>query len=232
VLAGSGAQPERIDRWSDHDFFLIVRENPERWRADVSWLPDAEQIVVRAKEGEHGQKIVYADGHVLEFAVATMEEMAGWAVNHYRVVLDRGGVEPFIAGLAAGAAAPAVDAARELQLFLAILYIGVGRDRRGEVLAAGRFVRGYALEHLLTAWRALVPPQVAGIEDWLDVHRRFEKAYPGASTELAAAVARHPEPAAREMLRIAEHHLAPRWDDWPARSVQAVRELLGWSAGH
>jgi hypothetical protein len=232
VLAGSGAQPERIDEWSDHDFFLIVRQDPESWRRDVSWLPDADKIVIRAKEGIHGQKIVMADGHVLEFAVATVEEMAGWAVNHYQVVLDHGGVEEFIAGLAAATVVEPVDPWRELQLFLAILYIGVGRDRRGEVLAAGRFVRAYALEHLLAAWRALLPPQVGALEDSLDVHRRFELAYPSASAELAAAIAQRPEPAGRDLVAIAERHLAPGWDEWPALSVQAVRDLLGWSAGH
>ncbi len=229
VLLGSGAEPERIDQWSDHDFFLVVSSDPETWRRDVSWLPDADRIAVRAKEGVHGQKIVYEDGHVLEFAVATPGEMAGWAVTAYRVVLDHGGVDALLADLAASTSPEPADPSREFQLFLSILYIGVGRDRRGEVLAAGTFVRGYAVEHLLAAWRALLPPQVGANEDTLDAHRRFEQAYPSASAELAAALAQRPEPAARDLLRIAEQHLAGVWDEWPAAGVQTIREQLNWA---
>ena len=230
VLAGSGAEPERLDEWSDHDFFVVVSADPELHRTKLAWLPDRERVALRARETEHGQKIVLDDGHVLEFAVATPDEMTGWAVNHAAVVFDRGGVAELIAALRNDTVAGTVDAGRELSMFVALLLIGVGRDRRGERLAAGRFVRGHALEHLLLAWRELAPSDAPDTRDGLDVHRRFEVAYPEAGAVIAEALAQHPEPAARDLLDFAEREFAAS-EHWPVGGVTAVRARLGWDSG-
>lgn len=230
-LAGSGAEPERIDEWSDHDVIMVVRQDPERWRRDLSWLPDESRIVLRVKETEHGQIIVFADSHLIELAIATPEELADWPLNPCRVVLDRGGMAELFDRVAGSTKIEPTDAAREIGLFLAALYVGVGRDRRGETLAAGRFVRDHAVGHLLRAWRLRLPAQVTTGADRLDAHRRFEQAYPSASGKIADALAHRPEPAARELLTIAEHDLGAGWDEWPADAVQTIRERLGWSAG-
>ena len=80
VLLGSGAQRERLDEWSDHDFYLVVRDEvAEQMRRDLSWLPDPERIVLAPRETAHGLKVVYDDAHVLELAVATLDEVAGFA---------------------------------------------------------------------------------------------------------------------------------------------------------
>ncbi len=147
-----------------------------------------------------------------------------------RVVFDRGGMSALFDGVTSRTRVDAVDPVREVQLFLGALYVGVGRDRRGEVLAAGMFIRAHAMEYLLKAWRVRLPAQVGVTSDPLDAHRRFEQAYPTASAELASALAQRPEPAAREVLAIAERELSPGWDEWPAAAVQAIRERLGWSA--
>ncbi|MDQ5975545.1 MAG: hypothetical protein QG661_2754, partial [Actinomycetota bacterium] len=60
VLAGSSAQPWRRDRWSDHDFLMITADGtPERYRTDLSWLPDNEQIAFWFRETAHGLKVLY-----------------------------------------------------------------------------------------------------------------------------------------------------------------------------
>ncbi|PJJ72797.1 hypothetical protein CLV46_2373 [Diaminobutyricimonas aerilata] len=230
VLLGSGAEPHRIDEWSDHDFYLVVDDGAaEDYRLDLSWLPDAERIVLAPRETEHGLKVVYDDGHVLEFAVATLGEVAGFGTNHWRVVLDRGEVEPVIRAAAARSALlPEPDPARDIRLFLAQLLIGTGRARRGELLTAGESVRGHALKALLAVWRSRVDAEHPEHLDRLDVHRRFERVYPAAAAELAAASSSEPEPAARALLEIAERGLAPGWSEWPTEAVAAIRRRLDW----
>ena len=229
VLAGSGAEPERIDEWSDHDFFLVVRSDPEGWRQHLNWLPDHERIVLRPRETDHGLKVLYDDGHVLEFAVATPEEMADWSVNMYSVVLDHGGVSELLARMAGRTREPSGQDVDDIQLFLAHLFIGTGRARRGEVLAANLSIRGHAMRHLLPVWRHRVEPHVGAAIDSLEPNRRFEQAYPSAAAELAEALAQPPEAAARALLAAAERALEPGWAEWPTDGVRAIRERLGWA---
>ena len=229
VLAGSGAEPQRIDEWSDHDFFLVVSKDPEAWRQNFDWLPDHERIVLSPRETHHGLKVLYDDGHVLEFAIATAAEMHDWSVNMARVVLDRGGVAELVAGMQRRTVLPTEHDADDLQLFLTHLYIGVGRARRGEALAANLSIRGHAMRHLLPVWRHRVTPQVGAAVDSLEPNRRFEQAFPSDALELANALAQHPEPAARALLAAAERALAAGWAQWPAAGVRAIRERLAWA---
>ena len=58
----SGELPE-ADAYSDHDFFVVVRTGEqERMRTDLSWLPDAGEIVLAFRETAHGVKVVYRSG--------------------------------------------------------------------------------------------------------------------------------------------------------------------------
>ena len=230
VLLGSGAQRERLDEWSDHDFYLVVRDEvAEQMRRDLSWLPDPERIVLAPRETAHGLKVVYDDAHVLELAVATLDEVAGFATNHHRVVLDRGGVADAIHRAVEQTPGPReVDVDRALGLFLTLLLIGAGRARRGELVAAGAHVRTYAVAELIDAWTTVLPPSGDAFVDHLDRKRRFEDAYPGVGARLDAALAQSPEDAARTLLDLAEEHLAGHVATWPAAGVKALRTRFGW----
>ena len=230
VLLGSDAQRERLDQWSDHDFYLVVRDEvAEQMRRDLSWLPDPERIVLAPRETAHGRKVVYDDAHVLELAVATLDEVAGFATNHHRVVLDRGGVADAIHRAVEQTPGPReVDVDRALGLFLTLLLIGAGRARRGELVAAGAHVRTYAVAELIDAWTTVLPPSGDAFVDHLDRKRRFEDAYPGVGARLDAALAQSPEDAARTLLDLAEEHLAGHVATWPAAGVKALRTRFGW----
>lgn len=182
VLLGSGAQRERLDQWSDHDFYLVGRD-----------------------------------------------EVAGFATNHHRVVLDRGGVSDAIHRAVEQTPGPReVDVDRALGLFLTLLLIGAGRARRGELVAAGAHVRTYAVAELIDAWTTVLPPSGDAFVDHLDRKRRFEDAYPGVGARLDAALAQSPEDAARILLDLAEEHLAGHVATWPAAGVKALRTRFGW----
>ena len=89
-MAGRDYQP---DEFSDHDFFVVVEPaSAEPMRQDLSWLPRADAVLLSFRETAHGLKVIYDDGHLLELAVFTPQELALARVNRYRVLLDRADV--------------------------------------------------------------------------------------------------------------------------------------------
>ena len=63
IFLGSAADQSRVDEWSDHDFFWMVKAGfGEQYRQDLSWIPDIEQAVLHPRETDHGLKVVFADG--------------------------------------------------------------------------------------------------------------------------------------------------------------------------
>src|SRR3954454_25345021 len=95
VAVGSTADSDYApDEWSDHDFFLVSKPGEqEGLRQDLRWLPADERIAFSFRETAHGLKVFYDDGHMIEFAVFDVAEIALAGANRYRVLLDRGGVE-------------------------------------------------------------------------------------------------------------------------------------------
>jgi hypothetical protein len=229
VWMGSAAARHRVDEWSDHDFALVTADGAEEtYRTDLSWLPDFASVALAAREAHGGVKVIYDDGHVLEFGVTSLDGLSVWHANVYEVALDRGGVaEAFVR--VAGREKPndAAQFDREIGLFVALLLIGVGRFRRGEVLVASQLVRTIAVGHLVTAWRLAQPtPRLADLDD-LDPFRRFELVYPEAGKAIAEAIERDVESAGRALLELAEAAFGDR-ADFPVRGVAAVRSRLGW----
>lgn len=230
VLLGSGADTARVDEWSDHDFYLVSTPGTqEALRTDLSWLPRSASIVLAARETEHGLKVVYDDGHVLEFAVADLDEVRGFGTNHWRVVLDRGGVAEAVGSAAqvthARSGRPARDA---VGLAVTLVLIAAGRARRGETLTAQRSV-AQAVDLVLEAVTARIASADPGVTDVLDARRRAEAAYPDVSAALSQALMAAPEEGARRVLDAAEGALARGWDGWPHAAVAAVRRRLGWA---
>jgi hypothetical protein len=233
VLLGSTAAVDRVDEWSDHDFYLVVREGrQEHFRNDLSWLPRVDEVLFAVRETEHGLKVVYRDGAVLEFAVASGPEISTFGGSPWVVVLDRADVT---ARMEASPPPPAVqepDDLREFRLFLSLVLIGVGRARRGEELAGGELVRTYATERLLKVLRHRLQPQPETPEstpDPFNVFRRFEAAWPVVGAALGRAMALPVDECGARLLGIAESFLMPVWPDYPADETNAIRHRLGYA---
>ena len=107
---------------------------PDRYRYDLGWLPDSERIALSVVEHHGGVKVIYDDGRVLEFGIATIESFQHWVGNTAKVYVDKGGVADAVAALIAQPAsrrsrrprpidAPADDPAADR----------VGSARRGEI---------------------------------------------------------------------------------------------------
>jgi len=205
------------DEWSDHDFFLISRPGEqEPLRRDLSWLPAHERITFSFRETEHGLKVLYDDGHLVEFAVFDVEEIALAGVNRYRTLLDRGGVEDACAQVR-DRPRPQYDDDQLFGMAVTAALVAVGRGRRGEVLSATLFV-ALCVTHLTRLVARVLSSESASVLDNLDSLRRFERAYPALGAELAAAVRLAPPEAGLRLLEVLERELRP------------LRPDLAWAA--
>ena len=209
VWAGSAADTARADEWSDLDFFVIVNSGQqERFRQDLTWLPDAAQIALSPRETAHGLKVVYDDGFVLEFAVFDRDELARATLNHHALDFGDADIAVRISAIHRPEGHPDPSTADDhIALAYALLIIGLGRHRRGEVLVAGHAIRSAAVGHLLMAAQMLLPSADAASRDALDPWRRCEVQFPGFAAALADAIARDNEAAAFAVADAAEQWL-------------------------
>jgi hypothetical protein len=181
-------------------------------------------VALSFRETEHGLKVIYDDGHLLEFAVFDLDEIALASVNRFRVLLDRGGVEERTSSVRSR------PRPRESDGFLfgtavSSALVAAGRARRGEMLSAAFFLTS-ALRHLAALLARVVPSPNASILDEFDPLRRFERAYPQLGGELAAIAAQAPDAGAVALLDLAERELRPRRPELAWRGVDAVRARL------
>jgi hypothetical protein len=231
IMVGSSADLGRVDEWSDHDFYVVtVNGVAENLRQDLSWLPDFDDIVMRPRETDHGLKVVYSNGKVLEFAVFDDSELDQAGANSYNVTLDRSNINERMAAIAQRSKPKAYDFDTEFEVFLGQMLIGIGRARRGETIIAGQFIRSYCLNRTLGFIRAWVKP-LAGTEakeDNLDRFRRFEQQYPELGAEIEWILQQPVEAAGKHLLalvvRVGEGHLS----DKHLSQVHVVRARFGW----
>ncbi len=198
VWAGSAADTDRFDEYSDFDFYLItVDEQAEPMRQNLEWLPNAQSIAYWARETAHGLKVVYKDGTILEFAVFTLDELSNSVVNHFAVALDKSDVESRTQAIQAKNEPKSHETVEDhLAIIYTLLMIAVGRARRGELMIAGQFIRSYAALHLIRAVKKTFESANLAKRDVLDPWRRFELEYPEIAAKLNSALAQDVEAAA------------------------------------
>jgi lincosamide nucleotidyltransferase len=219
------------DRWSDHDFFVITDSGAqEEFRTDLTWLPDNDRMVFWFRETEHGLKVVYESGHLLEFAVFDLSEMHFAKVDRYRVLIDRGDIGSAMQRIAARTAFEAEKAVADDRLvfgqFLTNLMVGVGRYRRGEILSGDEFIKRHALNHLLTLINKYVPSPSGNLLDRLVPSRRFEFVYPELGVELDRILYMAAPEAAAHMLAIAARELHAAMPNYSAGELEHVQLYL------
>lgn len=234
ALMGSASEAgrHRRDEWSDHDFFAIAVDGAgPRVRADLSWLPRREHVVLALPEGGAGVVALYDDGHLFEFAAAHASELDGALATDATVTVDdeAGSVAALVAASQQRAVAnSAIDPAVEAGLALIKLRIGVGRARRGEVVSAGLFVRTWAVMHLVRALRGRLTDPASPARDLLEPTRRLERVLPDQAAAIAAAVAQPVEPAACALFELLRRELEPGWAEFPTAAADVVARRFGW----
>jgi len=184
-LGSVGEELHRLDEYSDLDFFAIVETGYKRRYIDnLDWLSHLAPIAYHFLNSPDGYKLLFADGIFCEFAVFEMQELQGIPFAPGRIVWQREDAPETIHR----PAKEPVRATKRDQEFLigeAItnLYVGMGRDKRGEKLSAMRFIQGYAVDRLLELAEYIEPEQNV-TRDIFANERRFEARHPAIAHEM------------------------------------------------
>lgn len=188
-LGSVGEELHRLDEYSDLDFFAIVETGyKRRYIENLDWLSDLAPIAYHFLNSPDGYKLLFSDGIFCEFAVFELQELQGIPFAPGRIVWKR---EDAPENLHRPAKEPIRAAQREKEFLIgeAItnLYVGMGRDKRGEKLSAMRFIQGYAVDRLVELAEYIEPQQDVTRDIFVN-ERRFEARHPITARELPSWV--------------------------------------------
>lgn len=219
VVFGStatGAQHRR-DRFSDIDFNLFTTPDEAGDTVRDTWpfLPDPDDLVATAREGDNGGLALYDDGLVMEFGAGLP-----WVIADpdHEVLVDGGdivfGEQP---------APPSPE--NQIRVFVVKLLIGYGRVRRGEVVAGQIHLHCHAVWALADALRSRLAPEAP--RNPFDPLRRLEQSLPEVADRLARLQREQPDTCALGLLDLAEELLSPGWEGFPSEACAVARRMLG-----
>ena len=186
-LGSVGEELHRLDEYSDLDFFVIVEPGFKRhYIENLEWLSRLNPIAYHFLNSPDGYKLLFADGIFCEFAVFELHELQGIPFAPGRIIWKRDDV-PETLNRPAKEPVRVEDRAKEFLIGEAItnLYVGMGRDKRGEKLSAMRFVQGYAVDRLLELADHIEPGQEV-TRDIFANERRFEAGHPVIAGEISS----------------------------------------------
>lgn len=185
TLGSAGLEVDRLDNYSDLDFFLIVEDGYKNHFIDnLDWLCEVSKPGFYFRNTKDGYKFLYADGVFCEFAVFEESEMK---TAQFSKGALRWSVSDFDTSLCEPSQIPSpwhpesLDWA--LQEALTCLYVGLNRYARGELLSGTRFVQNYAVD-LILASSSYLAQEESTFVDGFQHERRYETHYPSIATSL------------------------------------------------
>ena len=209
-LGSVGTELDRLDEYSDLDFFVIVDEGCKRqFIANLDWLNGICPIAYCFQNSVDGYKLLFVDGIFCEFAVFEQPELAQIPFAAGRVIWKRADVEDSIAIPQGDEKPPRAPFSTEWLVGEALtnLYVGLDRQQRGEKLSAARFIQGYAVDRIMDLAERLWPEQPAW-KDQFASERRIEQRFPDLAKELPEFVQGYERniESARAILAFFERH--------------------------
>jgi lincosamide nucleotidyltransferase B/F len=151
-LGSVGVERDRLDDYSDLDFFVVVEQgSKDRFLQDLDWLARIAPLAYAFMNTDDGYKVLFVDGIFCEFAVFEPEELKNamytgglwvWRRDDFEGAAQGEGKRPL-------STPSASDPQRLLGEALTNLYVGLGRFHRGEKLSAMRFIQGYAVDRVI-----------------------------------------------------------------------------------
>lgn len=222
-LGSAGAETDRMDEYSDIDFFAIVEPGyKQSYIQNIDWLSKLGPIAYHFLNTDDGYKLLYSDGVFCEFAVFEPDELQKIPFTGGRLIWKRADApEDIVRPIK-----EPVQASHRTKEFLigeAItnLYVGMGRDHRGEKLTAMRFIQGYAVDRLAEL-AAYIETEQNVTRDPFSGERRFEWRFPDLAQELPTWVQGYERnrESALAILAFVEKHFEVN-----ATIASAIREL-------
>jgi hypothetical protein len=178
-LGSIGTELERLDAYSDLDFFVIVDAGCKRaWIADLAWMEAVAPVAYAFRNTADGYKLLFIDGIFCEFAVFEPADLAQVPFQHSRLVWKRPDIAADSLSGKPVTTPPVHDTAWLVGEALTNLYIGLCRHRRGEKLSAARFIQQYAVDRILELAPSLESEVRAPVDPFAG-ERRFEQRFPG-----------------------------------------------------
>lgn len=185
-LGSVGVELDRLDSYSDLDFFVIVEPgNKNSYMNNLDWLNNINKIAYHFQNTKDGYKLLFEDGIFCEFAIFEPNELETISLSDSRIVWKM----PLVADIHINPhISPSVrnqkrDKEWHLGEALTNLYVGMMREKRGENLSAMRFIQGYAVDHLLELAEYIESPKMVS-EDEYAKERRFEQRFSSLSVYL------------------------------------------------
>ncbi len=208
-LGSVGVELDRLDEYSDLDFFAIVKEGSKtEYLQNLDWLSDIAPVAYTFQNTVDGYKILYEDGVFCEFAVFDEKELENAIFAPGRIIWKANSVDDDIRIPKRKKDEKETHTTEWLiGEALTNLYVGLSRERRGEKLSALRFIQSYAVDRCLELGAQIMTP-ASGQQDEFSIERRYEKEYP----------------------EIASH--LPKFLQGYERNVESVQAILGFLEEH
>jgi hypothetical protein len=210
-LGSVGLELERLDAYSDLDFFAVVEAGyKSHYIQNLDWLSSLCPIVYRFRNTPDGYKLLFDDGIFCEFAVFEPGELSAIPFTQGRIIWKRPQIDESIgAPVVRPTSTPSPEADWLVNEALTNLYVGLGRFRRGEKLSAARFIQHYAVDRLITL-SAMIEREGTAPKDVFAPERRVEQRFPDLAQVLPHFIQGYERSAesARAILIFLEQHFA------------------------
>ena len=186
-LGSVGIEVDRLDEFSDLDFFAIVEPGFKmEFIEHLDWLSSICPIAYSFRNTPDGHKLLFRDGVFCEFAVFEERELPQIPFAPGRIIWRKQGVSDT---LALPQRIPSVQEKPSLEWSLGEaltnLYVGVSRFHRGEKLSAMRLIQSSAVDRVLELAER-IEPSASERGDVFAPERRYERRHPSIAKELPA----------------------------------------------
>jgi hypothetical protein len=185
-LGSAGCEQNRMDAYSDLDFFAIVKEGQKQhFIQNLFWLTDIAPAGFHFQNTADGHKFLYQDGIFCEFAVFEPHELATipfaegeviWAESDF----DTKQLKPLNHS---GSYERSDNVDWILGEALTNLYVGLGRYCRGEKLSGFKFVQSFALDRLVDLIYLTRDASTVELDQYMP-DRRLEQRFAGIESEM------------------------------------------------
>lgn len=178
-LGSVGDELDRLDEYSDLDFFAIVQPGyKESFISDLSWLERIHPIAFSFQNTRDGDKVLFADGIYAEFAVLVPEELSHIPAHKGRIVWQASDFDFDPATMRyQPSATPEPHTVEWLTgEIITNLYVGLTRFHRGERLSAMRLIQVHAIDRLIELSSHIQRPSSASADPFAP-ERRCEARY-------------------------------------------------------
>ena len=182
-LGSVGTETDRLDQYSDLDFFAIVKPGSKsRFIDNLDWLETVHPLAYYFRNTVDGYKALFEDGIFCEFGVFEPQELSAIPFASGRIVWKADGFDETILS-----PQPRQYTEQSLEFHLGEtltnLHVGLGRVHRGEKLSGTRFIQQYAVDHVIALAKHIETAQPIP-EDIFNAERRFEVRYPDVASHL------------------------------------------------